>query len=86
MLTTDPLWQAIRDEVVRSAEREPLLASFLHMTVLRHASFEDMLAFHLSSKLACNVMDGRALVELLHEAFTEDPHIVEAARADLTAC
>ena len=49
MLTTDPLWQAIRDEVVRSAEREPLLASFLHMTVLRHASFEDMLAFHLSS-------------------------------------
>ena len=86
MLTTDPLWQAIRDEVVRSAEREPLLASFLHMTVLRHASFEDMLAFHLSSKLVCNVMDGRALVELLHEAFTEDPHIVEAARADLTAC
>ena len=82
----DPLWQSIRDEVERAARQEPLLASFLHMTVLRHACFEDMLAFHLSSKLACNVMDGRALYELLCEGFDADPHLADAARADLTAC
>ena len=34
------LWQTIRNEAEQSAAEEPMLASFLHMTVLRHDSLE----------------------------------------------
>lgn len=43
------LWQTIRNEAEQSAAEKPMLASFLHMTVLRHDSLERVLAFHLSS-------------------------------------
>ncbi len=82
----DPLWSAIRDETLTAVDSEPLLASFLHMTVLRHATLEDVLAFHLSSKLASPVMDPRALLELFRKAFQADPAISAAMRADIRAC
>ncbi|MCB6182997.1 serine O-acetyltransferase [Leeia sp. TBRC 13508] len=81
----DVLWQAIRDEVTASAASEPMLASFLHMTVLRHKSFDDVLAFHLSSKLASQTMDARALMELINDALHADPQIAISARADIQA-
>ena len=80
------LWLAILHEAELAVRDEPLLASFLHMTVLRHATLEDVLAFHLSSKLASPVMDARALMELFREAFAANPAIIEAVRADITAC
>ncbi len=82
----DPLWQAILQETGQAVRDEPLLASFLHMTVLRHATLEDVLAFHLSSKLASPVMDARALLELFREALAADPQISRAMRADISAC
>jgi serine O-acetyltransferase len=82
----DPLWDAIRAEASAAATAEPLLASFLHMTVLRHGSLEDVLAFHLSSKLASPIMDARALMELFCEALAADPSIARAVRADIRAC
>lgn len=82
----DPLWSAILLEAQSAAEAEPLLASFLHMTVLRHRSLEDVLAFHLSSKLSSPVMDARALMELFREAFESDGQIIRCARADIEAC
>jgi serine O-acetyltransferase len=44
--TMDPLWQTIRDETWREAEREPILASFLHATILNHDTLEAALSFH----------------------------------------
>ncbi|NHR04585.1 serine O-acetyltransferase [Chromobacterium haemolyticum] len=82
----DPLWFAIRQEAEQAAQDEPMLASFLHMTVLRHNTLEDVLAFHLSSKLASPVMDARALMELFREALDADPAISAATRADISAC
>ncbi|HJV07429.1 MAG TPA: serine O-acetyltransferase [Chromobacteriaceae bacterium] len=82
----DALWLAILQEAEQAARDEPLLASFLHMTVLRHVTLEDVLAFHLSSKLASPVMDARALMELFREALAADPSISIAARADIRAC
>ena len=82
----DPLWQAILQETGQAVRDEPLLASFLHMTVLRHATLEDVLAFHLSSKLASPVMDARALLELFREALAADAQISRAMRADISAC
>lgn len=85
-VNSDPLWSSIRQEAEQAARNEPLLASFLHMTVLRHGTLEDVLAFHLSSKLASPVMDARALLELFREAYAADSGIIGAARADITAC
>ncbi|WP_189373356.1 serine O-acetyltransferase [Vogesella alkaliphila] len=82
----DPLWLAILQETEQAVRDEPLLASFLHMTVLRHGTLEDVLAFHLSSKLASPVMDARALLELFREALAADPQISRAMRADISAC
>jgi len=82
----DPLWDAIRAEASAAAGAEPLLASFLHMTVLRHGALEDVLAFHLSSKLASPIMDSCALMELFREALAADPEIARAMRADIRAC
>jgi hypothetical protein len=82
----DPLWLAILQETEQAVRDEPLLASFLHMTVLRHSTLEDVLAFHLSSKLASPVMDARALLELFREALAADPQISRAMRADISAC
>ena len=83
-MTTPPfdLWQTIRAEAAAAAEEEPMLASFLHLTVLRHTSLYRVLAFHLSSKLASPVMDARALLELFREAYAADSGIIGAARAD----
>ena len=83
--SNDQLWQTIRGEVAQDAQEEPILASFLHMTVLRHKSLDDVLSFHLSSKLASPTMDARTLMELIGEALAADPQIAAATRADIRA-
>ena len=75
----DSLWQTIRSEIETSVNSEPILASFLHLTVLRHKSFAHMLAFHLSSKMSSAVMGARALYEIYLEALHQDPSIISAA-------
>jgi serine O-acetyltransferase len=85
MKNEDPIWRAIREEVKQESEREPILASFLHVTVLRHRTLEDVLSFHLSSKLGSSTMDERSLMELIAEALADDSRIGKAARADIQA-
>ncbi|WP_107879538.1 serine O-acetyltransferase [Neisseria animaloris] len=80
------LWQAIRQETQEAAEAEPMLASFLHQTVLRHHSLGSVLAFHLSSKLSGAMMDARILFEIYQQALCSDESIVEAVQRDLLAC
>ncbi len=79
------LWQCIRHETAQAAAEEPSLASFLHLTVLRHKSLSSVLAFHLSSKLSNSVMDARTLYELFNEALDDDVEIVTAVQADICA-
>ncbi|MDO4696687.1 MAG: serine O-acetyltransferase [Neisseria sp.] len=85
MMHTD-IWQTIRRETEEAARTEPMLASFLHMTVLRHETLAHVLAFHLSSKLANPSMDARALYELFLNALKNDENIVGAALSDIQAC
>lgn len=81
----DPVWEAIRGEVEREAEREPPLAEFFRITVLNHADFEEALSFHLADKLARNTLPARAIREAIDEAMSSDAAIGAAARADLQA-
>ncbi len=80
------LWQTIRSEAAAAAAAEPMLASFLHLTVLRHHSLDRVLAFHLSSKLSSPIMDARALFEVYLQALQSDGDIIKAVEKDVLAC
>ncbi|GAB2512869.1 serine O-acetyltransferase [Microbulbifer agarilyticus] len=81
----DPIWDGIRRDVAVQVEREPILASFLHATILNHATLESALSFHLANKLDSPVAQALLIREVIDEALTADPSIGAAARADLAA-
>ena len=81
----DPLWQAIRDETAREAEREPILASFLHATILNHDTLEAALSFHLAHKLDSATASALLVREVIEAALHGDPNIGEAIRCDIRA-
>jgi serine O-acetyltransferase len=83
--TTDPMWQRIREEAAKQASEEPILASFLHATILNHTRLELALSFHLASQLATPDVSSLLLSKVIMEAFGSDASIQTAVRADLQA-
>lgn len=83
--TIDPLWQTIRDETWSEAEREPILASFLHATILNHDTLEAALSFHLAHKLDSATASALLVREVIESALHGDPNIGQAIRADIRA-
>lgn len=83
--TTDPMWQRIRTEAAKQASEEPILASFLHATILNHTQLELALSFHLVSQLATPDVSSLLLRKVIMEAFESDASIQTAVRADLQA-
>ena len=81
----DPIWDRIREEVQLEADKEPLLTSFLHTTVLKHKSLEDTLSLHLAHKLDNPTLPSILLREIIDDALQSDPSIGVAIRADLSA-
>lgn len=81
----DPIWAQIRQEVQLQADKEPLLASFMHTTVLKHKTLEDTLSLHLAHKLDNAILSGILLREIIDEALQQDPNIGASIRADLSA-
>ncbi len=82
---SDGMWESIRAETMADADKEPLLASFLHATILNHKSLENALSFILANKLASPVLQSISLMELICSAFENDPKICISIRADLMA-
>lgn len=82
---TDTVWQSIRSETRAHADREPILASFLHATILNHESLEAALSFHLASKLDSPTVSAMLIREMIQEALDSDPAIGHAVRCDLEA-
>ncbi len=78
-------WDCIRAEASREAEHEPLLASFLHATILNHDNFSSALAFHLCNLLSSTTSLALSLREVIDEAYAMDPTIVDAAFYDVAA-
>jgi len=84
-LPGDPLWHAIREDAAREAEREAVLASYLHATILTHESLESAISYHLAAKLDGPTVKAMTLREVFDEAFAKSPEIGQAMRADLAA-
>ena len=81
----DRLWQTIREETERETKNEPILASFLHTTILNHDDLESAISFHLASKLDCIETPAILLREVIADALNADPEIAESIRADIRA-
>lgn len=81
----DRVWQAVRDEAGLEADREPVLASFLHSIILNHASLEEALSYHLAGKLTNLNLPSITLRDIIMAALAADPSIGHAVRADIRA-
>jgi serine O-acetyltransferase len=84
-IPTTSIWERIRQEAARHAREEPILASFLHATILNHAQMELALSFHLASQLDSPTASSLLLREVILEAFESDSSICQALRLDLQA-
>jgi serine O-acetyltransferase len=83
--TNDPVWETIREEVQREAEKEPALASFLHATILNHETLERALSFHLANKLANPAISALQIREIIEESLVRNCGISKAVREDIRA-
>lgn len=81
----DAVWQTIRTETETQVRREPMLASFLHATILNHDTLESALSFHLASKLDSPTLPALLIREVITEALTADRKIGKAIRCDIKA-
>jgi serine O-acetyltransferase len=84
-VSEDTIWNAIREEVKEVVDQEPLMASYLHATILNHKSLEVSLGFHLANKLFTPTLLPTSIIELFGQAFDGDSSIGESMRADLQA-
>ena len=85
MQNGDPVWERIRRENREAAAAEPILASFLHATILNHEELECSLSFHLANLLDNPSAPAMMLRELILEALRDDSDIRGAIRDDLNA-
>src|SRR5215813_75530 len=81
----DPIWSALRVQAEELAQSEPELASFAHATILKHERLEHALSYHLAKKIGNEDLSSLHVREIFEEAFTADPAMGEAVRADLSA-
>lgn len=81
----DPIWDRIREETRIAIAEEPILASFMHATILHHEQLECALSFHLANQLDSPSASSMMLREVILEAFSKDQTICEAIRNDLKA-
>ncbi|WDI30257.1 serine O-acetyltransferase [Hyphococcus flavus] len=84
-LTSEQTWSRMRVEAATAAASEPVLASFLHATILNHETFKAALSYRLAQKLSDLEMNAMLWREVCAEAYEREPQIVEAALFDLRA-
>ena len=85
MQSGDPIWERIRNETRGAAAAEPILASFLHATILNHEELECALSFQLANLLDSPTAPAMMLREVILEALQDDGVIRRAIRDDLNA-
>ena len=79
------LWQKARAEAELKVSEEPILGSYFHATILNHASFGAALSFRLASKLDNPMLPTMLIRQVIEEAISDDPTILEAAETDVLA-
>ena len=79
------LWEKIREEAWNDSINEPILASFFYSTILNHKTLKSALSYQLANRLDCHTMPAILVREVIQEAFTKAPEIIDAAMSDIIA-
>ena len=77
------VWAQLRVEAMQAAAEEPLLASYLHASILHHDRMEDALSYHLAQKLGHGDLPALQLREVIREAYQSEPELVQQATRDM---
>lgn len=77
------VWAQLRVEAMQAAAEEPLLASYLHASILHHDKMEDALSYHLAQKLGHGDLPALQLREVIRDAYVSDPELVAQATRDM---
>lgn len=77
------VWAQLRVEAMQAAAEEPLLASYLHASILHHERIEDALSYHLAQKLGHGDLPALQLREVVREAYVSEPELVTQATRDM---
>jgi serine O-acetyltransferase len=83
--SVDLVWDLLRWEAFQQAQREPLLVSYLHSTILNHPSLESSLAFLLANRLQSPGMIATQLQAIIMDALRHSPTFRRNLRADMMA-
>ncbi len=81
----DPVWTRIKQEAEDAVKTEPLLGGMVHYSILHYATLDLALAHRIAQKLSNGEMSGQILREICDEAFSDDPELAQASRADIMA-
>ncbi|MEE8056548.1 MAG: serine O-acetyltransferase [Pseudomonadales bacterium] len=79
------IWSAIVAEVEIQSEKEPVLTSFYHSSILNHSSLGSALGFHIASKLSTGTVPGMLIQQVFTEAIEDNPVIINSIYHDLEA-
>lgn len=85
MKYSDVVWKTLVEEASAGSRKEPILTSFLFETILNHKCMEDALSFHLANKLKDSVLPCMLVREVIQEAYSADPELIEHTSCDLKA-
>lgn len=77
------VWAQLRVEAMQAAAEEPLLASYLHASILHHDRIEDALSYHLAQKLGHGDLPALQLREVIREAYVSEPFLAAQATRDM---
>ncbi|MGD9982322.1 MAG: serine O-acetyltransferase [Hyphomonadaceae bacterium] len=77
------VWSQLRVEAAQAAAEEPLLASYLHASILHHDRIEDALSYHLAQKLGHGDLPALQLREVIREAYASEPQLAAQATRDM---
>lgn len=79
------LWHQIGEEAQQLSGAEPVLASFIHASLLGHTSLASALAFLLASKLGDRDLPAMLIQQVCAQLYRDHPNVVEAAALDICA-
>lgn len=68
----DPVWQRIRKAAKEDADAEPLLSSYMYMTILSHETLEQAISFVLANRLADSTLLPTQLMETFNSVLFAD--------------
>ena len=81
----DIVWESMRRDAELEASREPLLASFMHSTILSHSSLEKALSFHMANLLSSPAMGSTQIQALFLDAIDKSYGFKTSLRMDILA-